>query len=171
MTGLASEPKNHTPRINEAGVSHDPSLGFERAELDDLLRIWKGLCRDRLMPARGDLDLFDLKQHLGDLFLVDVKQEAPRFRYRLVGTRITHAVQRDATGKSFEDIYAGRLLESWSEAHSWVVNRRAPLRIFSHTGHPHTRIYAYEGLLMPLSADGKTVNMVFGGLLFTPAKT
>jgi hypothetical protein len=122
------------------------------------------------MPGRADLDLFDLKRHLGDLFLVDVEREPPRFRYRLVGTRITNAVQRDATGKYFEDVYTGRLLDSMIEVQSWVVNQRAPLRIFSRTGHPHTRIYAYEGLLLPLSADGEAVNMVLGELLFTPAR-
>jgi len=52
---------------------------------------------------------------------------------------------------------------------TWVVNQRVPLRVFSRTDHPHTRIYAYEGLLPPAS-DGQTVNMVLGELLFTPAK-
>ena len=171
MTELAFGPSNPTPRVNEAGVSQDPSLGFERTELKDLVRIWKALCRDRLMPTRADINPFDLKAHLGDLFLVDVEREPQRFRYRLVGTRITHAVQRDATGKYFDDIYAGKLLEAWTAAHAWVVSERAPLRFFSRTGDPYTRVYAYEGLLLPLSADGETVNIVLGGMLFTPAKT
>ena len=170
MTEAAFEPSNRTPRINDAGVSEDPSLAFERTELEDLLSIWNALCRGRPMPARADLNPFDLKAHLGDLFLVDVVQDPLRFRYRLVGTRITHAVQRDVTGKYFDEIYAGKLLEAWTSAHAWVATQRAPLRLFSRTGDPYTRIYAYEGLLLPLSADGETVNMVFGGLLFTPAK-
>ena len=169
MTGASAEPKTIRPRTNEAGVKLDPSLAFDRAELKNLLQIWETLRRGRQMPARADLDLFDLKVHLGDLFLVDVEREPRRFRYRLVGTRITQAVERDATGKYFDEIYAGSLLETWTEGHCRAVNEQAPLRVFSRTGDPYTRIYAYEGLLLPLAADGETVNMVLGELLFTPA--
>ncbi len=171
MTELLAEQNTVTPRINEAGVRFDPSLGFERPELKDLLDIWNALRHGRRMPARPNLDPFAVKSHLGNLFLVDVEREPLRFRYRLVGTKITNAVRRDVTGRYFEDIYTGRLLESMIEVQSWVVNERAPLRIFSRTGHPHTRVYAYDGLLLPLSADSETVNMVLGELLFTPAKT
>jgi hypothetical protein len=74
------------------------------------------------------------------------------------------------TSQYFEEIYTGRLLDSMIEVQSWVVNQRAPLRVFSRTGHPHTRVYANEGLLLlPLSADGETANIVLGGLLFTPS--
>ena len=170
MTELALELSNYTPRVNEAGVKYDPSLAFERPELKDLLGTWETLRAGRTMPARADLNLFDLKRHLADLFLVNVERDPLRFRYRLVGTRITNAVQRDATGKYFEDLYAGHLLESMIEVQSWVVNQRAPLRVFSRTAHPHTRIYSYDGLLLPLSADAESVNMVLGELLFTPAK-
>jgi len=80
-------------------------------------------------------------------------------------------VHRDVTGQYFESIYTGRLLDSMIEVQSWVVNQRTPLRVFSCTGHPHTRVYAYEGLLLllPLSEDGDMVNIVLGELLFMPA--
>lgn len=171
MTEPTAEPSAVTSRVDEASLELDPSLAIDRPELRNLLDIWDALRRGRRMPARADLDLFDLKQHLGDLFLVDVERDPLRFHYRLVGTRITHAVQRDATGKYFTDIYAGWLLDTWTEAHAWVVKERAPLRVLSRTGDPYTRIYAYEGLLLPLSADGETVNIVLGDLLFTSEKT
>jgi hypothetical protein len=63
--------------------------------------------------------------------------------------------------------YRGRLLETIVEVNSWVVRERAPLRIFSRTGHHRNEIYNYDGVLLPLSADGETVNMVLGALLFT----
>ena len=168
LTEPPIEPNAVTPRINEAGVRFDPSLAFNRRELKNLLDIWDALRHGRRMPARADLNLFDLKPHLGNLLLVDVEREPLRFRYRLVGTKITNVVHRDVTGQYFEDIYTGRLLDSMIEVQSWVVNECAPLRVFSRTGHPHTRVYAYEGLLLPLSANGETANMVLGELLFTP---
>jgi len=72
LTEPLIEPSAVTPRINEAGVRFDPSLAFDRPELKNLLDIWDALRHGRRMPARADLNLFDLKSHLGHLFLVDV---------------------------------------------------------------------------------------------------
>ncbi len=162
------EPRSDlAPRRNESGMQHDPSLAFERRELGDVLDIWHAKRRGRPMPARADLTPFDLKAHLGNVILVDVERDPLRFRYRLVGTNITRIVKRDVTGRYFEDIYAGRLLETALAVHAWVVRERAPLRIFSRTGHARNDIYNYDGVLLPLSADGERVNMVLGALLFS----
>ena len=154
------------PRVNEGGMQHDSSLAFERPELPALLGIWHRKRADRRMPARADFDPVDLKAHLASLILVDVEPEPLRFRYRLVGTNITKVVNRDATGAYFDDIYTGRLLETIVGVNTWLVRERAPVRIFSRTGHPRNQVYTYEGVLLPLSADGASVNMVLGELLF-----
>jgi hypothetical protein len=164
---LFTRPHDIVPRSNETGVRLDPTLTFDRPELRVLLGIWDARRQGRQMPARADFDPCDLKAHLGHLFLVDVERNPIRFRYRLVGTHITNVVNRDVTGRYFEDIYIGRLLETMIEVHSWVANERAPLRIFSRTGHAPNMVYVYDGLLLPLSTDGETMNMVLGALLFT----
>ncbi|HKX06721.1 MAG TPA: hypothetical protein VJN67_00940, partial [Stellaceae bacterium] len=58
------------------------------------------------------------------------------------------------------------LRETAIAANTWVVRERAPIRIFSRTGHERNDIYTYEGVLLPLSQDGERVNMVLGSLLF-----
>ena len=169
--GVLAEPRKVlAPRQNETGMRGDPSLAFERPELVDLFGLWQAKLRGRVMPARADLTPFDLKAHLGNLILTDVEPEPLRFRYRLIGTNITRIVKRDATGHYYEDIYSGRLRESVLANNSWVVRERAPLRIFSRTGHERNDIYTYEGVLMPLSQDGEHVNMVLGSLLFELAR-
>lgn len=155
------------PRLNETGMQHDPSLCFERRELGRLVDLWHAKRQDRPMPARADLTPFDLKAFLGNLTLVDVEADPVRFRYRLVGTNVTRIVKRDVTGRYFEDVYAGRLLETAIAVNAWVVRERAPLRIFSRTGHVRNDIYTYDGVLLPLSPDGERVNMVLGALLFS----
>jgi hypothetical protein len=154
-------------RRNEVGMRPDETLSFERPELRDLLEIWRSKRQSRPLPSRADLSPFDLKAHLGHLFLLDVERDPLRFRYRLIGTAITRVVDRDATGCYFEDIYSGRLLETAIEVMSWVVRERAPLRIFSRTGHARNRVYLYDGVLLPLAKDGETVDMILGGLRFT----
>ena len=155
------------PRLNESGVRCDPGLAFERPELKALLEIWEARRRGRLLPSRADFDPLDLKPHLGHLLLTDVERAPLRFRYRLLGTTITEILRRDATGRYFEEIYAGRLLRELFDAFSRVVETRAPLRIFSTTGHPRNDIYVYDCVLLPLSADGESVNMVLGEMRFT----
>jgi hypothetical protein len=164
---LAEPGKVLAPRVNECGMQHDPSLAFERLELGDLLGVWQAKLQGRAMPARADLTPFDLKAHLGNLLLTDVEPDPLRFRYRLVGTNITRIVKRDATGGYFDEIYTGRLRETAIAVNTWVVRERAPLRIFSRTGHLRNDIYTYEGVLLPLSPDGERVNMVLGSLLFS----
>ena len=155
------------PRQNESGMQHDPGLAFERRELGELVGLWHAKRCGRAMPARADFTPFDLKALLGHIILVDVEPDPLRFRYRLVGTAITGIVKRDVTGRYFEDIYTGRLLETAAAVNAWVVRERAPLRIFSVTGHARNDVYAYDGVLLPLSADGERVNMVLGALLFS----
>ncbi len=148
-------------------MQHDPSLRFERRELGEFVDLWHAKRDGRPMPARVDFSPLDLKPLLGSVTLVDVEPAPLRFRYRLVGTTITQIVKRDATGRYFDDIYAGRLLETAIAVYAWVVRERAPLRIFSRTGHVRNDIYTYDGVLLPLSADGERVNMVLGALLFS----
>ena len=165
--GVLTEPRKVlAPRENACGMRHDPSLAFERAELVDLLGLWQAKRRGPAPPARADLTPFELKAHLGNLILTDVEPAPLRFRYRLIGTNVTRIVKRDATGCYFDDIYTGRLRETAIAVNAWVVRERAPLRIFSRTGHERNDIYTYEGVLLPLSQDGARVNMVLGALLF-----
>ncbi|HLJ20339.1 MAG TPA: PAS domain-containing protein [Stellaceae bacterium] len=163
-----AKPRHTLARTNEAGARADPTLTLDEPALKALLAVWEARRKGRRMPARADFDPLDLKAHLGHLFLVDVEREPRRYRVRLVGTRITTVVQRDVTGMYLDAIYAGTLLESLAQALSWVVDERAPLRVYSRAGHPQNPVYFYEGLLLPLSADGESVNMVLGGLHFTP---
>jgi hypothetical protein len=154
-------------RLNESGVSLDPALAFVRPELKDLLDFWQSKRQGRAMPARADFDPLDLRTHLGHLMLVDVERAPLRFRYRLVGTKITAIIKRDVTGRYFEEIYTGRLLVDLSRAFSTVVETRAPLRIFSTTGHPRNDVYLYDCALLPLSADGESVTMILAEMRFT----
>jgi hypothetical protein len=154
-------------RLNESGVSLDPALAFARPELKDLLDFWQSKRRGHPMPARADFDPLDLRAHLGHLMLVDVERARLRFRYRLVGTKITEIIKRDVTGRYFEEIYTGRLLVDLIGAFSKVVATRAPLRIYSTTGHPRNDVYLYDCVLLPLSADGESVTMILAEMRFT----
>lgn len=121
-----------------------------------LYRHWDEVRRGRSMS---------LPQLLGHLLLIDVLREPLRFRYRLIGTRLTERMRRDMTGKFFDDIpepvYRDRLYD-W---HGGVVAEKAP-RGGVTARRLLDRWEPYEILTLPLSTDGVEVDMTLTGLYY-----
>ena len=147
-------------------VQIDPGLGFEDPRMVELLDYWRRKRGGRTMPSRADIDPIDLKAHLGNLCLIDVEQNPLRMRYRLIGSNITQKMGRDATGRYYDEIYAGQLLEDVQASFRWIVEHRAPLRTHGQAFYPDKNFYRYEIINLPLADDGTTVNMVLGNLTF-----
>ncbi len=147
----------------------DPDLVFEKPSLSKLLAYWNEKRGRRRMSSRADIDPLDLPKHLGHLCLVDIEHDPLRLRYRLIGAAITETMGRDMTGRYFDDIYEDDILRDSVAAHAWIVEHRAPLRMFGHALYSSKSYYLYEILNLPLSDDGETVNMVFGELRFSLA--
>ena len=139
----------------------DPDLGFRSPLLSDLLRYWREKRGDRTMPRRVDIDPLDsgLRPHLGFLVLTDVI-EAARFRFRLIGSTLTAIVGRDSTGKYLDAVYSPVDYEHMIVAYRWVVTHRVPLRITGDLRHANRSWIDMESLDMPLSSDGRTVDMI-----------
>ena len=160
---MASLAPNHWANI-------DPDLSFDEPELAELLTYWNENRGQRLMPSRADIDPLDLPAHLGNLCLVDVETDPLRLRYRLIGTTVTETMGRDVTGRNFDEIYDGEILRDSLAAYAWIVEHRAPLRMFGHALYSSKSHYLYEILNLPLSEDGEIVQMVFGEVRFSLAR-
>jgi len=146
-------------------VNVDPSLDFWDPRPKQLLAYWQAKCGARRMPRRADVDPLELKAHIGNLVLIEV--EFPlRLRYRLIGTNITMAMERDSTGKYYDEIYPPDLLASIYASFRWMLKNRAPLRTYGRAFYPDKNFYDYETLNLPLSEDDDVVSMVLGELVF-----
>lgn len=150
-------------------ITPDPDLNFDNPRLADLLRYWRDKRGERLLPAHGDIDPIELKAHLGLLYFVDVEREPRRYRFRMIGTAIVATLGRDMSGRYFEDIYPDDILADTVEGFDWIVEHRAPLRLFGIAVYAEKRHYDFEILHLPLASDGETVSMVLGELLLTLA--
>jgi len=130
-----------------------------------LLAHWHAVRGPRTLPSRADLDPLSLPALLGNLILVDVLPAPLRFRYRLIGSRLTERVGRDMTGRHFDEVpeplYRERLL-AW---HTAVVETRAP-RAGASSRRLLERWAPYELLTLPLSSDGERVDMTLTGLYY-----
>ena len=124
-----------------------------------LYRYWDVKRGARRMPGRPDIDPTEMRDLLPHLALLDVTGAG--FRYRLVGTRVAEDLGRDMTGAVF-GIYAKGM--SFGDA---VVALFDDVRIrarpqFS-TGEyrsPQGAVHWVSRLLLPLGADGNTVDMI-----------
>ena len=123
---------------------------------------WAALCKDRLLPARADIDPLEVPSgYLPNLMLIDVLQDPRRYRYRLVGTNIVGATGADRTGRFFDEVPFFQTYPAVIKQYDTVVESRQPL----HSLEPFTNLatgsaYEVDRLLLPLSSDGALVDTV-----------
>ncbi len=157
-------------RAPNVWVELDPNLDCRNRTLLAVHAYWRGKCGDGRLPGRADIDPLDLAPHLGNLVLIDVERSPLRLRYRLIGTRITRAMDRDSTGKYYDEIYPESLLEAIYTSFRWMIDQRLPLRTHGRAFYPDRNFYEYETLNLPLASNGRDIDMVLGGLVFHAAE-
>lgn len=127
-----------------------------------LLEYWLARRGSRRMPARADLDPIDLAKLLPNLMLIDVVGPPPRFRYRLVGTRVVQASgNEDRTGHFFEEYEFYRRHPETFEQYRQVMTERIPLFAPEpFQNREHGTSYEVERLLLPLGSSDNEVDML-----------
>jgi len=136
---------------------------LQHPEHRELYAYWQSKRVDGRLPARADIDPIDLRRLLPHLALIDVLRESTDldFRYRLTGTEIVERAGRDPTGRTFSDLYTGDYLETAIATYREVVDTAEPLlseRTYPLV--PDREFLRYDRLLLPLAADGRTVDMI-----------
>lgn len=132
-----------------------------------LLNYWEARRGPRNFPARKDIDPLDLADLLPHVFLIDVLEAAPFFRYRLTGTMVDEIHGQNLTGKTPQDIQTQEIAAAVEQQCRQVVQQRGP-----HCA--HVRLIAddqsfwhFERLILPLSDDDRTINMLLCGIYAT----
>jgi hypothetical protein len=140
---------------SDSELARYPDLAFARD-------YWARKRGHRFAPARADIDPLEITAILPRIMLADVEQDSEGrtgFRYRLSGTGIGEIHGVELTGRRPGDLRPapyGRLVEThYREA----VGRRSPLAhiIALQT---NTKSRSYARIILPLSADGETVDML-----------
>jgi len=148
-------------------------MGFRVSEINDkklerLYRYWCDKRGSRGMPARADIDPLELRDLMGSLFLIDVARKPLRFRYRLAGGRIVELVGNELTGRSVDEFkYMNARLPLREQCGDVVENLRPAFMVML-VGRMGKRMICRQ-LVLPLSSDGNSVDMLFGGAVYAPA--
>lgn len=145
--------------VDSFSVALDPGLRIESPIAALALKEWHRLRGDRAMPAPTDLDPLDLPRRLLPyLLLLDVEhQPRLRFRWRLIGTHITGVLNRDLTGRYWDEFYDERDFAALTISPLWTVEHRQPVRVLSAAHYVSKDHLRSESIDMPLSHDGVTV--------------
>lgn len=151
---------------DQLSPSPDFTLDFRCDTIRQLHKYWNRKRGDRAMPRRADIDPVEIPRLLPYVSLIGVEHEPFRLFYRLIGTHITQAVGRDSTGRYFDEIYEGKILDDMARRFSTVVKAKTPARFMARAFFAGKDYRHYETVHLPLSDDGQTVNMIFAGVQF-----
>jgi hypothetical protein len=125
-----------------------------------LYSYWLSKRNGRLMPARRDMDPAELGRLLPFLCIVD--KAAGEFRYRLMGTGMAQDLGRDLTGRRYI-AYAGNntleVVAAMQALGERVFANAQPVFVTARRATGHGTIHNSSRLLLPLSDDGRHVNM------------
>ncbi|MGE5147399.1 MAG: PAS domain-containing protein [Candidatus Eiseniibacteriota bacterium] len=138
-------------------------------ELKRLYAYWLAKKGTRAAPARADIDPLEIAPLLPHVTLIDVESAPLRFRYRLVGTEIVNNVGEDFTGRYLDTLLrlAQRDLMA-AELARVVASGQPAVNLWEYARHDGRHV-RYERLVLPLSSDGKTVDMLLSGMVFDKA--
>ena len=124
----------------------------------DLQALWRAKRNGRPMPLRRAFDVVELRPWLGSLCLIDIEANGRDFRYRVFGTRIANTIGQELTGRRVSEIapqFRDGLRPGYVE-----VSRSARPATFAPIFHEPWRTIRLSDLVLPLSVEGLTVDML-----------
>jgi len=127
-------------------------------KITKLVDYWRAQHPEQGLPGRQHIDPVDIPELLPNVWLIDVQHNPLRYRLRLVGTRIVAYAGEDNTGQWLHE--------------RWPDYDDAPMRQTVLSGkptwwrgpsqfRPEKSYFELERVRLPLSGDGKTVDMLF----------
>lgn len=140
-------------------------LELKTPVLRQLYQDWDARRRGREMPARADFDPLDLKYCMGKLSLIDVAHDPPRYRFRLHASSVAQSIGFDLTGKSLDAMPDAEYRRMVTDHYNEVLAARGPVAKYRNRQMTDQHIWHCEVLVLPLSADGKTIDMLMSGFV------
>jgi hypothetical protein len=125
------------------------------------LAYWNEKRGQRLMPARADLDPMEIIPLLPHVILLDVLRDPLDFRYRLIGTLVEDHMSAPYTGRRFSEFESQRKGSRIWACSERVLEEKQPVRTDIPYIGPKSDFTTIEDVMMPLSSDGETVDLIF----------
>lgn len=156
---------NPTPEFDRVASTRLPlgqltSGALRSADFDFLYRLWLAKRGDKLAPSRAAFDPAELRAILPRLLMIDVVQDPLDFRYRLAGTMTYELHGQELTGKSITALRPPEFVATlWADLRELAETAQPQLVLLDFTNQEgYHRVY--HVLRLPLSSDGKTIDII-----------
>jgi len=130
-------------------------------EIRKIVEYWRSIHPGAGLPGRKHFDPLDIPQLLPSIRMIDVVGDPPRFRTRLMGTKMVASVGKDHSGKWLDEAFTDfEKSSAYLGLHAVVRTRALNWR----RGHPammHGKEYIIiERVYLPFARDAETVDMI-----------
>jgi hypothetical protein len=135
---------------------------IEIPKLVELYDYWQSKRRDRSYPSRADIDPTEMKFILGNIDLVEITYDPIVFTFRLSGSVIDRNEGFNMQGKTLDDYPLPEHREAIKKTYLEALESREPHyeeldRVVD------DKLRRYGRLILPLSEDGKVIDMFLMG--------
>jgi hypothetical protein len=130
-----------------------------------LYKYWLGKKRTRICPSRTDIDQLDIPRLFPNMTLINVSPVPPRFTFRLVGTQVVWMFKDDPTGQEVGFGLKRSERDEVISRHEFVADNCCPLFQRRRLQREKNDFTMVERLMLPLSANGKDVDMLMVSVL------
>jgi hypothetical protein len=139
-------------------------ISIVNPDLKKLHAYWLEKRGTKFAPTRKDMVLKDLKFILPKTYILDVMGPY-RFRYRVAGSDLEHAYGGKLTGNFVHEIDLDHVRKMVLDKYEGVVTDAQPMCVHRKLIKDDGRHLEYENLALPISADGKKIDMLFGAAI------
>ena len=136
--------------------------------LAELHAYWCERRGDRFAPARSDIDPVDIPTLLPHIALTEIVagEGGRRLRYRLAGTQIERRFGCALTNRYLDDVKRGNYLHHIEALYARILAEKAPIYSEGSFKAGDSNVLRARHLMLPLSDDAETVNMVLAGIVY-----
>lgn len=123
---------------------------------------WREITPQGQLPGRQHFDPLDIARIMPRVWMLDVVQPGPRFRYRLAGTMEVETLGMDPTGHWLDDIHdAFRTRPDIASRYRAAVETGRATYRFGRVAFVHHREHRFvQNMILPFAADGATVDLL-----------
>lgn len=149
----------------------DTQLRATRPPLVELVKLWYLRRGADGMPPRSAFDAQTLKAFLPHIFISEFETATQRYRYRLIGTALTEAFARNATGHYFDEVYSTPDLHDLRDILDAARLSGEPKTVGGRMTFTNRASIIVEALLLPVGvAEGQNPQLL-GALYFSAPET
>lgn len=138
----------------------NPRAGsVEEPQLQQLLAHWHEIRRDRILPARADLDPVLLPFPLDRLYLIEVRHDPEDYIIRIAGETVQRFYRGRVAGRSIAEVTPRDFTAPLIQHLSTVSRTQRPA--YAKSGFAARRsVFRYSRLVLPFGEPGRTTHLL-----------